>query len=48
MAENGYFRPKTRLFKGQNVQNLGAMGQFIESLIEYNQLNRSIRILGQK
>ena len=48
MAENGYFWPKTRLFKGQNVHNLGGMGQYIESLMEYNELNRSIRMLGQK
>ena len=34
IAENGYFWPKTRYFKGENVHNLAEMGQDVESLME--------------
>ena len=42
------FSSKSLYFEAQNIYNLTKKDRYIEFLMEYNQLSRSIRILGQK
>ena len=42
------FSSKSLDFEAQNIYNLTKKDWYIEFLMEYNQLSRSIRILGQK
>ena len=42
------FSSKSLYFEAQNVHNLTKKDWYVEFLMEYNQLSRSIRILGQK
>ena len=42
------FSSKSLYFEAQNIYNLTKNDWYIEFLMEYNQLSRSIRILGQK
>ena len=42
------FSSKSLYFEAQNIYNLTKKGWYVELLIKYNQLSRSIRILGQK
>ena len=42
------FSSKSLYFEAQNIYNLTKKGWYAEQLMEYNELNRSIKILGRK
>ena len=42
------FSSKSLYFEAQDIYNLTKKDWYVERLMEYNQLSRSIRILGQK